>query len=98
MVEICLGIPDKQLANAYQNSWGKVYQLLLNCGLRQQRLLEDEQVILQNLAAHLGNGLNAPQGINYLLATMLYCQLGQLQIEDVSQIPDWLREDYQRFM
>ncbi|MGL6283918.1 MAG: hypothetical protein ACRC2J_16065, partial [Microcoleaceae cyanobacterium] len=98
MVEICLSIPDDQLANAYQNSWGKVYQLLLNSGLRQQVLLEDEQTILQNLATHLGNGLNTPQGINYLLATMLYCQPGQLQIEDLSQIPDWLQTDYQKFM
>jgi predicted O-linked N-acetylglucosamine transferase (SPINDLY family)/glycosyltransferase involved in cell wall biosynthesis len=98
MVEICLSIPDQQLADAYTGNWGKVYQLLLNCGLRQQVLLDDEQTILQNLATHLGNGLTAPQGINYLLAIMLYCQPGQLQIEDISQIPDWLQADYQKFM
>ncbi|NJO46844.1 MAG: hypothetical protein HC835_15130 [Oscillatoriales cyanobacterium RM2_1_1] len=41
--------------------------------------------------------MNRPKAVNFLLAIMLYCRPDQIRISDISQLPIWLRTDYQRF-
>ncbi|MGD1804967.1 methyltransferase domain-containing protein [Dapis sp. BLCC M126] len=92
-----INLEPQKLENFYLGEMGKGYQALLNSGIQNESLIEREQEFLQQLATQLSQGIEAPKAINYLLAAMLYCRPQQLQIEEISKLPQWLLEDYQNF-
>ncbi|MDJ0555658.1 MAG: glycosyltransferase [Microcoleaceae cyanobacterium MO_207.B10] len=98
MADFWINLEPKKLDNFYLGEMGKGYQALLNSGIQNQSLIESEQEFLQQLATQLAKGIEAPKAINYLLAVMLYCRPEQLRIEDISKLPYWLLEDYQKFI
>ncbi|MGK7920986.1 MAG: methyltransferase domain-containing protein [Trichodesmium sp.] len=92
-----INLEPQKLENFYLGEMGKAYQALLNSGMQNESLIETEHQFLQQLATQLAKGIESPKAINYLLAAILYCQPEQLRIEDVSKLPHWLLEDYQKF-
>ncbi|NER01425.1 MAG: glycosyltransferase, partial [Okeania sp. SIO3C4] len=97
MADFWINLEPQKLENFYLDEMGKGYQALLNSKIQNQSLIESEQEFLQQLAAQLSQGIEAPKAINYLLAAMLYCRSEQLRIEDITKLPNWLLEDYQKF-
>ncbi len=97
MADLCLQLPVEELEGFYQGEIGKGFKALLGCGFQNEPMQEDEVAFLQEVAIALAKGVEAPQALNHLLAAMLYCRRGQLQVEDTSKLPQWLLEDYQKF-
>ncbi|WP_293058476.1 glycosyltransferase [Okeania sp. SIO2B3] len=98
MADFWINLEPQKLETFYSGKMGKAYQALLSSGMQNQALTNNEQAFLQQLAVQLAKGIEAPKTINYLLAAMLYCRQGQLQIQDMSKLPHWLLEDYQKFV
>ena len=97
MADLCLQLPAEELEGFYQGEIGQGFQRLLGCGFQNEPMEEEEVAFLQEVAIALAKGIEAPQALNHLLAAMLYCRRGQLQVEDTSKLPQWLLEDYQKF-
>ncbi|MDY6804692.1 MAG: methyltransferase type 11, partial [Cyanobacteriota bacterium] len=97
MADLCLNLPAEELEGFYQGEIGKGFQALLDSGLQNEPMAEDEVGFLQELAIALSEGIEAPRALNHLLAAMLYCRRGQLQVEDTSKLPQWFVEDYEKF-
>jgi predicted O-linked N-acetylglucosamine transferase (SPINDLY family)/glycosyltransferase involved in cell wall biosynthesis/ubiquinone/menaquinone biosynthesis C-methylase UbiE len=97
MADLCLQLPAEELEGFYRGEVGKGFKALLNCGFQNEPMLEEEVAFLQEVAIALAKGIEAPKAVNHLLAAMLYCRRGQLQVEDTSKLPQWLLEDYQKF-
>ncbi|WP_293078976.1 methyltransferase domain-containing protein [Okeania sp. SIO3B5] len=98
MADFWINLEPQKLENFYLGEMGKGYQGLLNSKIQNESLIESEKEFLQQLAAQLAKGIEAPKAINYLLAAMLYCRSEQLRIEDITKLPHWLLEDYQKFV
>ncbi|NEP45878.1 MAG: hypothetical protein F6K35_44400, partial [Okeania sp. SIO2H7] len=97
MADFWINLEPQKLETFYLGEMGKGYQALLNSKIQNESLIESEQEFLRQLAAQLAKGIEAPKTINYLLAAMLYCRSEQLRIEDITKLPHWLLEDYQKF-
>ncbi|NET16966.1 MAG: methyltransferase type 11, partial [Okeania sp. SIO1H6] len=97
MADFWINLEVQKLETFYLGEMGKGYQALLNSKIQNESLIESEQEFLRQLAAQLSQGIEAPKAINYLLAAMLYCRSEQLRIEDITKLPHWLLEDYQKF-
>ncbi|NEP08118.1 MAG: methyltransferase type 11, partial [Okeania sp. SIO4D6] len=97
MADFWINLEPQKLETFYLGEMGKGYQALLNSKIQNESLIESEQEFLRQLAAQLVKGIEAPKTINYLLAAMLYCRSEQLRIEDITKLPHWLLEDYQKF-
>ncbi|GGA22529.1 glycosyltransferase [Okeania sp. KiyG1] len=98
MADFWINLEPQKLEIFYLSEMGKGYQVLLNSKIQNESLIESEQEFLRQLAAQLSQGIEAPKAINYLLAAMLYCRSEQLRIEDITKLPQWLLEDYQKFV
>ncbi|MEA5541942.1 glycosyltransferase [Limnoraphis robusta Tam1] len=90
----------EKLDNFYTEDCGKIHQTLLNTGIKNEPLTEDEQLAVNQWIAYLSQGLNQPNAIPHLLATMLYCYPHQLpsQWYKNAPIPNWFVNDYLTFM
>jgi len=97
MADLCLQLPVEELEGFYGGEIGKGFKALLGCGFQNEPMREDEVAFLQEVAIALAQGVEAPKALNHLLAAMLYCRRGQLQVEDTSKLPQWLVEDYEKF-
>ncbi|EDZ94635.1 glycosyl transferase family 2 [Limnospira maxima CS-328] len=96
MVEYWLRQPPERLENLYQQQIGKGYQVLLNRGIQQQPLNDEEKALVNNWTK-TAMGLTEPHAINCLMAVMLYSQPGKMLVRDaVNRLPAWLLPDYQR--
>ncbi|MGB3510823.1 MAG: glycosyltransferase, partial [Microcoleaceae cyanobacterium] len=98
MADFWINLEAQKLETFYLGEMGKGYQALLSSGIQNQTLTNNEQAFLQQLATQLTKGIEAPKAINYLLAAMLYCRRGQLQVQDSSKLPQWLESDYYNFI
>ncbi|RQH49055.1 methyltransferase domain-containing protein [Okeania hirsuta] len=98
MADFWINLEVQKLETFYLGEMGKGYQALLSSKIQNESLIESEQEFLRQLAAQLSQGIEAPKAINYLLAAMLYCRSEQLRIEDITKLPHWLLEDYQKFV
>ncbi|MGC9524185.1 MAG: glycosyltransferase [Limnospira sp.] len=95
MAHFWLNLPDEQLEKTYDRDMGDAYRSLLYSRLQQELLTQQEWDFLQNLAAYLRRGLEVPRSIHYLMAAMLYYRPEQIQIQNPSQLPARLRQDYE---
>ena len=91
-----LDFPSTSLESIYQSSVGQGYRTLLHSGFSQVSLTGSEQEWIKTLASKMNQGLNQTEKIKYLLAVLLYCRPGQLQIQDLSRLPQWFRSDYEQ--
>ena len=91
-----LGLETIQLESVYQSSVGQVYRTLLYSGFSQENLTSTEQQFIKTLASQMNQGLNEIDTIKPLLAVLLYCRPEQLQIQDLSRLPQWFRSDYEQ--
>ncbi|OIP71111.1 MAG: hypothetical protein AUK43_07050 [Oscillatoriales cyanobacterium CG2_30_40_61] len=91
-----LGLEATQLESVYQSAVGKVYRTLLYSGFSQESLTSTEQQFIKTLASQMNQGLNQIDTIKPLLAVLLYCRPEQLQIQDLSRLPQWFRPDYEQ--
>lgn len=99
IADFWLSVPPEQLETIYQSDASKGYKLMLSSGIANEAMIETEQAFLQLLATELGKGIKVPKAINHLLAAMLYCRPGQLQVQDAQvNLPRWFLEDYQKFV
>jgi len=91
-----LGLETIQLESVYQSSVGQVYRTLLYSGFSQETLTTTEQQFIKTLASQMNQELNQIETIKPLLAVLLYCRPEQLQIQDLSRLPQWFRSDYEQ--
>lgn len=99
LAETWLNLPIEQLENAYASDLGKTHQMLLNSAIKDDPVTDTEQTFIDRLIAHLSQGINTPQDINYLLAASLYRRADQLRLNyENAAIPNWFVNDYLKFM
>lgn len=92
-----LKVPVDKLQTVYESDLGNGYKALLSSGIANQPLLEAERAFLNSLVTELSKGMAEQKAINHLLAAMLYCRPGQLQVQDANNcLPRWLLEDYEK--
>jgi predicted O-linked N-acetylglucosamine transferase (SPINDLY family)/glycosyltransferase involved in cell wall biosynthesis len=100
LAQLWLKTSSEKLHNIYAQDAGKVHKILLSSGIKDEPLTEDEQLAVNQWIAYLSQGLNQPNAIPHLLATMLYCYPHQLpsQWYKNAPIPNWFVNDYLTFM
>ncbi len=96
LADFWLGLEATQLESVYQSAVGQTYRTLLYSGFSQENLTSTEQQFIKTLASQMNQGLNQIETIKPLLAVLLYCRPEQLQIQDLSRLPQWFRPDYER--
>ncbi|MCT7965209.1 glycosyltransferase [Laspinema sp. D1] len=87
--ELWLQIPSDRLHECYTQELGKAHQSVLNSGIQNQPLPETEQRFVQELKTKLVPGLDAPLGMNAVLALLLYQQRDRLPLSN-QPLPDWV--------
>ena len=99
IADLWLSVSDEQLELLYRSDFGKGYKAMLGCGLVNEPLTECERAFFKSLVAELSKGFGTPKAVNYLLAAMLFCRAGQLQVQDANTcLPPWLLADYEEFV
>ncbi|MCT7970694.1 glycosyltransferase [Laspinema olomoucense] len=87
--ELWLQIPSDRLRECYTYELGKAHQSVLNSGIQNEPLPATEQTFVQELMDKLTSGLNAPLGMNAVLALLLYQQRDRLPLSSQT-LPDWV--------
>jgi hypothetical protein len=97
LAQFWLMAPVDQLELLYGSPIGECYRQLLAGELARQPLLPQEQAWKDSLSLRLANAFERPETTNVLLAAMAYFPPGKMRVADpLSQVPDWLQEDYAR--
>lgn len=97
LCQFWLSAPVDQLEVLYRSPIGECYQVLLAGRLARETLVQQEQAWKDALAHRLTRAFERPETANVLLAAMPYFQPGKMRVADpLSQVPDWLQEDYAR--
>jgi predicted O-linked N-acetylglucosamine transferase (SPINDLY family)/glycosyltransferase involved in cell wall biosynthesis len=98
IAESCLDKEDNLLERLYSTKFGENYQVLLNSGIQNESITEDEESFVNEILVRVGKGLNGKNTIQYLLVGMLYCRPHQLPlVHDLTQMPSWLLNNYLEF-
>ncbi|MCW5314646.1 glycosyltransferase [Nostoc sp. KVJ3] len=96
--ESCLDKEDNLLERLYSTKFGEDYQVLLNSGIQNESITEDEESFVTDILVRISKGLNEKNAIQYLLVGMLYCRTHQLPlVHDLTQMPSWLLNNYLEF-
>ncbi len=99
VANLWLSLSGDQLELFYRSDFGKGYKAILGSGFINEPLTESERAFFNSLVAELSKGFGMPKAVNHLLAAMLFCRAGQLQVQDAnSYLPLWLLEDYEQFV
>jgi predicted O-linked N-acetylglucosamine transferase (SPINDLY family)/glycosyltransferase involved in cell wall biosynthesis len=99
LAEYCLNLSDEQLVSFDQSLSGRIQRTLSKSSSQYTITAPAEQIFVDNLITDLAQGLDQPQGIQKLLATMLYLRADQLPLKcDLLSIPAWLMTDYLKFI
>jgi predicted O-linked N-acetylglucosamine transferase (SPINDLY family)/GT2 family glycosyltransferase len=99
IADLCLSVSDEQLELFYRSDFGRGYKAILGSGFINEPLTESERAFFNSLVAELSKGFGMPKAVNHLLAAMLFCRAGQLQVQDANScLPSWLLEDYEQFV
>jgi predicted O-linked N-acetylglucosamine transferase (SPINDLY family)/SAM-dependent methyltransferase len=99
VADFFLNLAEDKLESAYLGEVGEAYRILLNSGIKTEKLTNTEQTFVNEVAAEIGKGFDEPKSLHYLLVAMLYCRSSQLPLQyDVTRIPEWLLNNYLRFM
>ncbi|MEH2081151.1 MAG: glycosyltransferase [Nostoc sp.] len=99
--QIIKSLLDKEknlLEKLYLSKFGKVYQALLNSGIQNESITENENDFVTHVLTTVAKGFDQENAIQYLLVAMLYCRPHELpQTYDLTRIPSWLLNDYLEF-
>ena len=99
ITDLLLSLAPENLKIVILSNLGKVYQMLLNSGIKNEPLKDKEQNLVNKLLIQVSEGFNEPKAIQYLLAAMLYQRADQLLLQpDLTYIPQWLLEDYLKYI
>ncbi len=94
-----LNFPVGKLENAYLGETGNAHKLLLDSGLKNESLAEEEQSFVQQLFSKLSQGGEMGGKMPYLLAAILYCDAYQLPLEyNNAAIPHWFFDEFLKFI
>jgi hypothetical protein len=97
ITDLWLRVSGEQLELLYRSNFGKGYKAMLGCGFVNEPLNESDRAFFNSLVAELSKGFGTPEAVNNLLAAMLFCRPGQLQVQDANScLPSWLLEDYEQ--
>lgn len=92
-----LTAPVDQLDLLYRSVIGECYRVLLAGPLSQEALTQEESAWRSVLSERLTTSFQRPETTNILLAVMPYFPPGKMRVSDpMSQVPEWLQEDYGR--
>lgn len=99
LADLWLELPAEEIAIAYRSEIGKTHKLLLDSGIRNKQLTDNEQAFVTNLLFHIDEKSDNLKAIQYLLALMQYQYPSELSDWfDLNAIPHWLLQDYLGFM
>ncbi len=99
MTDLLFSLAPDNLKIVFLSNLGKVHQMLLTSGIKNEPLTEKEHNFVNNLSAYISRGFDEPKAIQYLLAAMLYCRADQLPLQhDLTHISQWLLEDYLKYI
>ncbi|MEG4248440.1 glycosyltransferase [Microcoleus sp. Pol10D4] len=100
LAEYWLNFPSKKLESAYSKDMGKAHKLLLNSGIKNETLTEEEQSFVQQLSSKLAaEGGEIADKMPHLFAAMLYRHAYQLPLEyNNAAIPQWFFDDFLKFI
>ncbi len=94
---LTLSIDD--LKQAYEGDWGQTHQALIRCGLVEEQQTDSEETFVQRLTQQIAQGFQEIQGIQVMLAAMLYQKAYQLPVQYQSAlIPKYLFQDFLNFL
>lgn len=93
-------ISDAQLETAYSGVLGKIHQTIMNSRIKNEPISTAEQPFVKQLIDNITQGLGQPQGIQSLLAVMLYLHSHKLPSRwyENAPIPQWLLNDFVNFL
>ncbi|MEG4244009.1 FkbM family methyltransferase [Microcoleus sp. MON2_D6] len=99
IADLWLSVSGEQLELLYRSDFGKGYKAMLGSGFINEPLHESDREFFNSLVVELSKGFGAPKAVNNLLAAMLYCRPGQLQVQDANTcLPPWLLADYEQLV
>lgn len=95
-----LKVPPEFLEKAYSGDMGNIHRKLMESGIRNEALSDEEKAFFQQINSELvrRSSTDPVSAINYLLAIMLYLPSGRLKIENAGAgLPHWSVDDYKRW-
>jgi predicted O-linked N-acetylglucosamine transferase (SPINDLY family)/predicted SAM-dependent methyltransferase/GT2 family glycosyltransferase len=100
LVKEWLQIPDELVMQSYQGILGKANEImLLFGGLKAISFTQDDKNITDGIHLAKSQNFDSPNGIKQLIVAMLYYRADQLLLDcELSHIPDWLIQDYLKFI
>ena len=99
IADFWLSVSGEQVEALYRSDFGKGYKAILGSGFINEPLHESEREFFNSLVVELSKGFGTPKAVNNLLAAMLFCRPGQLQVQDANScLPPWLLEDYEQLV
>ncbi|MEB3277324.1 MAG: glycosyltransferase [Lyngbya sp.] len=94
-----LTLPIDQLKQAYQGDWGQTHRALMGSGLLEEQQTDFEKIFVQQLTQQVALGFQEVQGIQVVLAAMLYQKAYQLPLQyQNALIPKYIFEDFLAFL
>ncbi|HLO48602.1 MAG TPA: glycosyltransferase [Kamptonema sp.] len=94
-----LTLPADRLESAYLGEMGKAHKLLIESGIKNDILHEEERRFAEEIVANLAQTSERGITINYYLAGMLYREAYQLPLEyKNAAIPKWFFKDFIGFL
>ena len=94
-----LNLPLSQLENIYAGEIGKIHKILLESGINNESLSDEEQSFINGILAILSQGSDLGNTINYYLAAMVYSEAYQLPFAyKNAAIPRWFFNDFLNFI
>ncbi|OCR02796.1 glycosyl transferase family 2 [Oscillatoriales cyanobacterium USR001] len=95
----CLNLPESQLESAYHGELGKAHKMILESGIKNEALTEEEQQFLQKIAANFSEGSDLMNMLNSYLSLMLYSEAYALPVNyKNAAIPQWFFKDFLSFI
>ncbi|MEG4282323.1 FkbM family methyltransferase [Microcoleus sp. A006_D1] len=99
VANLWLSLSAEQVELLYRSDFGKGYKAMLGSGFINEPLTESECAFFNSLVSELSKGFGTPKAVHNLLAAMLFCRAGQLQIQDANScLPPWLLADYEQLV
>jgi predicted O-linked N-acetylglucosamine transferase (SPINDLY family)/glycosyltransferase involved in cell wall biosynthesis len=93
-VQKCLTLSPIELESMYLGEFGKVHQILLDSGVKNEPSIDDTKIFADECKE-----FEDSNAINYLLAAMLYYYADQMSLPyDLTNVPHWLLNVYLKFI
>ncbi|WP_413165853.1 glycosyltransferase [Capilliphycus salinus ALCB114379] len=94
-----LTLSINELKQAYQGDWGETHRALMACGLLEEQQTDSEKIFVRRLTQQVALGFQEVQGIQVVLAAMLYQKAYQLPLQyQNALIPKYIFQDFLEFL